>query len=205
MSLAFGRKKRGKNQENEAHSKTEGHKIFTYIYQVPKMQDFSGKSEMSPKWSYVCYLFDPQEKWIPLSTDPRPGEFFASSDLVILRATSNIFVSPNHHFSGLLLLVLGRGTHLLLYLLGAKFSDSTCHPASSPRAGPVVFPTPNLSQKKHRDPTSSWFSSEKNIHPSKKKTGKTIPQISHPTKSILHQTKSPRVRASKVFQEPTSA
>ena len=169
---------------NEAHSKTEGHKIF---YQVPKRQDFSGKSEMCPKWSYVCYVFDPQEKWIPLSTDPRPGEFFASSDLVILEPTSNIFVSPNHHFSGLLLLVLGRGTHLLLYLLGAKFSDLTCHPASSPRAGPV-FPTPpTCPKKKHRDPTSSSFSSEKECSPEQKKNEKKtengLRPISHPTKS----------------------
>ena len=137
-----------------------------------------------------------------------PCEFFASSDLVILRATSNIFVSPNHHFSGLLQLVLGRGTHLLLYLLGAKFSDLTCHPAGKqPPSRARCFSTPPLVPKKNIETQHpAHFQVKKNIHPSKKKKKKRVGlrQISHPTKSILHQT-LPRVRASKVFQEPTSA
>ena len=57
---------------------------------------------------------------------------------------------PTSIFQGLLLLVLGSGTHLLLYLLGAKFSDLTCHPASIPRAGPFFQPPPLVPKKTSR-------------------------------------------------------
>lgn len=134
----------GNNQKRFFHSKQrvrrylagpKNARIFVEIRNAPEI--------------IICLLL----VWSPKKMGGPIYRFLTSSDLVILRPTSNIFVLSQPPFSrGKLLLVLGKGTHLLLYpLRGAKFSSLTCHPASSETQHPARFQV------------------KKKVHPSKKK------------------------------------
>ena len=145
MSLAFGRKKTRKNQKRGT-LKTEGHKILT---RPQKCTIFRGnpKCLRNDRMFATCLI---PKKMDPIIYPSPTWRVFCiirfghiASDFQYLRTL------PTTIFQGILLLVLERGTHLLLYLLGAKFSDLTCHLASSLGAGPVVFPTPKLVPKKN--------------------------------------------------------
>lgn len=96
MSLAFGRKNPRKKSDNEAHWKQ---RVIRFVTRSQKMHDFSGKSEMPLKWSYVCYLFDPKKNgshW-PI---PDLASFLHHQIWSYWNGLPISSYSPNHHFSG---------------------------------------------------------------------------------------------------------